>query len=57
MGKAEAEAYPQSGALALPAKYWTWEDLTDSEKHSSLIQYTINYSGEKFYRTGPWGQR
>jgi hypothetical protein len=29
--------------------------ITGSDKHSSLLNYRINYSHDKFYDTSPWG--
>ncbi len=33
----------QGRALNLVSKYQTWVDVGDSEEHTSLLHYTINY--------------
>ncbi len=30
------------------------KEVTDSDKHSSLLQYVINSDSKKFYSPGPW---
>jgi hypothetical protein len=33
--------------------YWTKLEVTEIDKHTSLLQYGINYGRKKFYSTGP----
>jgi len=33
-----------------------WSEVTDSDKHSSLLQHGFIYSHYQFYSTLPWGQ-
>ncbi len=37
----------------LACKHWTRQERLAREKHSSLLQTSINYDSEKFYSTGP----
>ena len=40
------------GLLALPANFsWTGVEVTDSDRHSSLLRYGVNYDRKKFYST------
>ncbi len=34
-------------------KYCTWVEVTDSDKHSSLLQCRFNYDRNMFYNTSP----
>jgi hypothetical protein len=45
-----------SGTLSssLDRKFWTRVKVSESNKHSSLLQYGINYVRKKFYITDPW---
>jgi hypothetical protein len=38
---------------SLAYKYQASVGVTDSDKHSGLLCYRINYDCKKFYRTGP----
>jgi hypothetical protein len=42
-----------SKAPRLASKYLARVDVADSDKHSSLLRYRINYGRKKFCITGP----
>jgi hypothetical protein len=37
-------------------QYWTKMEVTEIDKHTSLLQSGINYGKKKFYSTGPQWQ-
>jgi hypothetical protein len=41
---------------SLSWKYYTRVEMTDSNKHSSLLHYGINYRCKRFYSAGPKGK-
>jgi len=46
------EEFPWVGS-SFAFKYQTMVEVTDSEKHSSLLRYEINYDGKMSYGTAP----
>ncbi len=35
-------------------KYYAWGEVTDSDKHTSLLSYRFNYDRKNVYKTGLW---
>ncbi len=42
-------------ASSLAFKYWTWVEVADSYKHSSLLQVGIICGRKNLYKAGPKG--